>query len=153
MSIRAILGWLMTDASGSKQRSNRTAIGLRLIPLSGTLPSPVRPKPTAAETASVYSTYPKTVYLLLPLPQANLTSHSLCHIAEDMFVGSGMSNLAKGVPFQTVDMNTCAIIVCITLQPTMSIIRLYIAQAVPANNLPLPKDLNHYSHDTILGHS
>ena len=45
--------------------------------------------------------------------------------------------------------NTHAIIVCITLQPMMSIIRFYITQAVPANNLPLANKLNHYlnGHD------
>ena len=43
--------------------------------------------------------------------------------------------------------NTYATIVHITLQPMMSIIRLYIAQAVPVNNLPLANKLNHYLND------
>ena len=126
MNIRAILGWLMTDASGSKQQPNPTTIGLRSITLFGTLPLPVRLKQAAVDTASVYSTNQKTVHLLLPLPQANLTNHSLCHIANDTFVSSGTSNLAKIVPFHAVAVNMCAIIVHINLQPMMSIIRLTI---------------------------
>ena len=137
----------MTDASGSKQLLTPTTVGLRLIPLFGTLPSPVRPKQAAADTASVYSTNPKIVHLLLHLSQANLTSHFLRHIADDTFVGSGTSNLAKSVPFHAVAMNMCAIIVRIILQPMMSIIRLYIVLTVPANNLPSASDLNRYSHD------
>ena len=137
----------MTDASGSKQQLTPATVGPRSIPLFGTLPSLVRPKQAATDTASVYSTNPKTVYLLLHLPQANLTSHFLCHIADDTFVGSGTSNLTKSVPFHAVTMNMCAIIVRITLQPMLSIIRLYIVLTVPANNLPLANKLNRYSHD------
>ena len=149
MSIRAVLGWLTTDASGSKQRPTPTASGprLTLLHVFGTWPSPVRPKQTAAGTASVCFTSPKTVHLLLAQPPANLTSHSLCHIIDDTSVDSGTSNLAKGVPSRTVAMKTSATIMRITFQLLMSIIRLYIAQAILASNLPLANVLNRYSHD------
>ena len=146
MVIRAVLGWLTTDASGSKQRPTPTASGPRLTLLFGTWPSPVRPKQTAAGTASVCFTSPKTVHLLVAQPPANLTSHSLCHIVNDTSVDSGTSNLAKGVPSRTVAMNTSATIMHITFQLLMSIIRLYIAQAILASNLPLANVLNRYSH-------
>ena len=48
--------------------------------------------------------------------------------------------------------NTSAIIVLITLQLLMSIIRLYITQAILASNLPLANVLHRYSHDHDLLH-
>ena len=75
------------------------------------------------------------------------SSHSLCHIVDDISVNSGTSNLTKSVPSRTVAMKTSAITVRITLQLLMSIIRLYIAKAILASNLPLANILNGYSHD------
>ena len=145
MSIRAVLDWLTYDRCFRQQAAdqpncNWSKINSTIWKLAFTGQAKVN---CCRHCFSLFCPSKDCAFASGP----SLTSHSLCHIADDTFVGSGMSNLAKGVLFQTVAMNTYAIIVCITLQPMMSIIRLYIAQAIPANNQPLPNDLNHYSHD------